>query len=407
VVSRHACASSSELRSEAGSIFATEPSESLNQVHDSDAERVRDDFESLNSHVGLASLNLAHVGTVQAGAIGEDILGPSLGQPQPPTGLPDVLLNVSHQQQFRGTLGKPIQVITCTNGGNDVPACKRAVCVLLFLFVGLLSFGQAQQTMTNEVVIKLVQSGVPPATIIRTIDLADSVAFRFLPADLSQLAQFMVPEDVVKAMAARANRISTPTPAAPPVAAPKPARQPISQTQPPQTQPPPAQVTNTPAPPAIQRFKVFGAYSYLNVDFNGLISRQSFNGWEASITVNANRWIAGEGDVSGYYKSNLVVNGVNAHDYGFMGGPRVNLRAAFVHALFGMDRLTLGASGLSGSQNGFAAAFGGGVEVKFSDHWAVRLSADYVLSRHNLFGGPRVNQNNFRASGGIVYAFGR
>jgi hypothetical protein len=51
------------------------------------------------------------------------------------------------------------------------------------------------------------------------------------------------------------------------------------------------------------KIDVFGGYSYLNVDTNGtngLIPRQSANGWEASVSGNFNRRFALEGDVSGY-----------------------------------------------------------------------------------------------------------
>ena len=43
------------------------------------------------------------------------------------------------------------------------------------------------------------------------------------------------------------------------------------------------------------RAEVFGGYSYFNLDTLGLTSRQSLNGWEASVTGNMNRWIGVEG----------------------------------------------------------------------------------------------------------------
>ena len=51
------------------------------------------------------------------------------------------------------------------------------------------------------------------------------------------------------------------------------------------------------------RGEIFGGYSYLNIDTNGLSSRQNANGWEAAISGNFDRWFAVEGDVSEYYKS--------------------------------------------------------------------------------------------------------
>jgi hypothetical protein len=154
--------------------------------------------------------------------------------------------------------------------------------------------------------------------------------------------------------------------------------------------------------------EVFGGYSYLNVDTNGLSSRQSANGWEASVAGSVNRWFAVESDFAGYYKNIL---GVSVRDYSYTAGPRFNYRdmrsaTIFAHALVGGDHLSGSYSGLSGSQDGFAAAFGGGVEWKVAARWAVRGSSDYVLTRHNIFGGSAFTQNNYRASVGVVYMFG-
>lgn len=169
----------------------------------------------------------------------------------------------------------------------------------------------------------------------------------------------------------------------------------------------------------IPKAEVFVGYSYLNVDTNNLtLSRPNANGWEASVSGNLNQWFALEGDVSGYYKSWTVdipallfgpVN-VDVSDYGFVGGPRINFRPLFVHALVGADHLTGSALGLSASQDSFAGAFGGGVQWDVNPKWAVRVSGDYVLTRHNIFkvvdlSGPNYTQNSFRVSAGIVFNF--
>jgi membrane-associated protease RseP (regulator of RpoE activity) len=164
------------------------------------------------------------------------------------------------------------------------------------------------------------------------------------------------------------------------------------------------------------RAEVFGGYSYLNLDVNDLGPRESANGWEASVSGNLNRWLAIEGSVAGYYKTytvdlNFITPGlgtfdIKARDYSYLAGPRFNFRPVFVHALVGGDHLSGSALGISASQDGFAAAFGGGVEWKVAPQWAIRGSGDYVLTRHNIFGGPAFNQNNFRVSAGVVYLFG-
>lgn len=163
------------------------------------------------------------------------------------------------------------------------------------------------------------------------------------------------------------------------------------------------------------RAEVYVGYSYLNIDTNDLSPRQKANGWEASVSGNFNKWFAVEGAVAGYYKNysinlqslNLGTLNVKVTDYAFAGGPRINLKPIFIHALFGGDRLTGSAMGFSGSQSGMAGLTGGGVQFKVSGPWSVRASGDYVFTRHNIFGGSSVTQNNFRAGVGLVYSFGQ
>jgi hypothetical protein len=64
---------------------------------------------------------------------------------------------------------------------------------------------------------------------------------------------------------------------------------------------------------------------------------------------------------------------------------------------------------LSLSQNSFATAMGGGVQVPIAhSHFGFRASADYVVTQHNIVSlGPGFAQNNLRVSAGIVYVSGR
>lgn len=59
------------------------------------------------------------------------------------------------------------------------------------------------------------------------------------------------------------------------------------------------------------------------------------------------------------------------------------------------------------TQTGFAAAFGGGAQIPMQDRYEFRVSADYVLSTHNLTGVQSLTQNNFRVSAGIVLKLGK
>jgi len=87
--------------------------------------------------------------------------------------------------------------------------------------------------LNNETIIRLVAAGVPTETIINTIRGASAVAFGFLPNDLAMFQNYHVPDDVVKAMAAKDNGRPIPnyTPSAPVV----PAKVAPPQVQPPQT----------------------------------------------------------------------------------------------------------------------------------------------------------------------------
>jgi PDZ domain-containing protein/outer membrane protein with beta-barrel domain len=164
----------------------------------------------------------------------------------------------------------------------------------------------------------------------------------------------------------------------------------------------------------LTRGEVYGGYSYTSASTNGLIPpRQNYNGWETSFSMDLRRWIAAESDVSSYFQNfDLVSTGsttavnLNLRGYDFLVGPRVNFRPVFVHALFGIDRLSATAPSLHATQNKFASAAGGGVEWRFSRSLGLRMSADYLFTHHNLFGGSSALQNNVRASAGLVYSFG-
>ena len=145
----------------------------------------------------------------------------------------------------------------------------------------------------------------------------------------------------------------------------------------------------------------------MNAGTSGLASRQNVVGFEGSVAINANRWLAGEANFGGYYKTLTILNvgTFGFHDYTAMGGPRFNIRKAFVHALVGIDHLTGSANFYTTNgtsrDNALAGAFGGGVQWNVSRQFALRTSADYVLSR---FGG--LTQNNFRVTLGIVFEAG-
>src|SRR6266436_1789074 len=89
----------------------------------------------------------------------------------------------------------------------------RKYAPLVFLCACLLN-AQAQDTLTNDTIVKLAQAGVSSETIIKTIAAAGKVNFHFLPYDLQMFEYAKVSDDVVKAMAAKSAAKLTPAPAA-------------------------------------------------------------------------------------------------------------------------------------------------------------------------------------------------
>jgi opacity protein-like surface antigen len=179
-----------------------------------------------------------------------------------------------------------------------------------------------------------------------------------------------------------------------------------------QSQPAPAATAFTPFSPLgygenIPRLETYFGYSFMNAGTSGLSSRQNVSGLEASVAVHVNRWLAGEGSLSAYYKTLQIINvgTFGFHDFMMMGGPRVNFHKAFFHALVGMDHLAGSTNfyAVNGTttDNALAAAVGGGVQWNVTRQFALRTSADYVMSR---FGG--LSQNNIRVTLGLVFQLG-
>ena len=146
--------------------------------------------------------------------------------------------------------------------------------------------------------------------------------------------------------------------------------------------------------------EVFGGYQYTRFD-----GGENANGWNAAGTVNLNRWLGVTADFSGVYTSE---DGVKFSNYTYTFGPTVSLRGApmitpFAHALFGgvhsSAAIAAGGANVSASASGFAALVGGGVDINFSHHLAIRpVQVDWMLL-HNSGG---TSNNNARISAGIV-----
>lgn len=167
---------------------------------------------------------------------------------------------------------------------------------------------------------------------------------------------------------------------------------------------------------ATPRIEVFGGYSLLHTPDAGT----TFHGWDAAVTANVNSWFGITSDFSGhYFDVSLTAPAVadipertlrqtgSTHDFLF--GPRLLLRRSrynpFVHALVGLSHgvvnntLTTVPGTLTVKDNLFAAAFGGGVDIRLAPRVSIRpVQAEYFLTALHGF-----TSNRFRYSAGLVF----
>jgi len=190
------------------------------------------------------------------------------------------------------------------------------------------------------------------------------------------------------------------TPAAQPEASPEPAPAPIRPTA--------RESWEKPNPGGIRRtplIELYGGYAFARMD-NGGGSTSNLNGALGSIGWNAKPWLQLVADSS----YNLVtVGGVKNVLYGNHWGARIFGRTRnrwgltpFVEGLAGgsrADSKVSGAGGYSTSANCFSFKAGGGLDLRPSKHWELRLlNVDYYRTAF----GTGLHQNNYTASVGIV-----
>jgi opacity protein-like surface antigen len=192
------------------------------------------------------------------------------------------------------------------------------------------------------------------------------------------------------------------------------------------------------------RGTVYGGYSLLHTNnslgsgfgssFGGNFGSNNLNGWEGQGTFNFTPHFGVTADFTG--NSNQLAGfsvagfsvGTQRHLYEFLFGPTVTTNfgksSVFGHALFGAARSSLSGGvsvpilgGLSApidSATAFAMAFGGGVDIGITRHFAIRAAQiDFVRTNFNsvdaltsgLSTSTGNSQNSFRYSGGVVWRF--
>jgi opacity protein-like surface antigen len=195
----------------------------------------------------------------------------------------------------------------------------------------------------------------------------------------------------------------------------------------------------TPAPPLGTRdsdtpkLELFLGYSNVLATPRSLSNRiVDVQGGDTNIAFNFNRYLGLVGDFAGYHAHTLTSNppggpstdvGADGKVFTYMGGPRLSYRrprfTLFGQVLFGdANARTVTINGCTGSpscaslpsENVFAMALGGGLDINLRRHIALRLiQAEYLMTRFmdpSSAIGTAGTRNNMRLSAGIVFRFG-
>ena len=185
-----------------------------------------------------------------------------------------------------------------------------------------------------------------------------------------------------------------------------------------------------------KKFEFFGGYSHNRVDtgigdddpsLNDIVDeREGFHGFEVSATGNLSRYFGLKGDFSAHFKNQNFPSGntggvdVDSRLLNFLGGIQIKDNSSetrfkpFAHALAGVahgrnkvhfDQVFCIAifpnpcTDFTESETGFAAALGGGLDIRANDRIDVRvIQFDYNPTK--LFDST---QHNFRIGVGIVF----
>ena len=187
------------------------------------------------------------------------------------------------------------------------------------------------------------------------------------------------------------------------------------------------------------RYEVAVDYSYARFNPNAAYTQaKSLNGGGGSIVINWNEYLGIKADFQGYGSNKTTFNimpnprfptgatgVVSGNLFTYMFGPQFKVRAhglhPYAHLLFGAAHSNVyhnaygticqpivGSCAFKGapSENAFAMAFGGGVDIPLHHVVSFRpVEIDYLLTDFtNQFANS--NQNNFRYSAGVVFSFG-
>jgi len=172
---------------------------------------------------------------------------------------------------------------------------------------------------------------------------------------------------------------------------------------------------------------LFLGYSFLRANSARNIPAFTNNGGVGTFAWNFSNYIAGEAEFGGYHNGNIHNIQFDTTEMTYLFGPRFSVNRGrnvmpYVHTLFGGIHLTTSlpvsvspggpVTRLAASQDNFAMALGGGLDIKVHKRFLLRpIQLDYLMTRLEDFGqsgqpSQNRNQHNLRYAAGIAFTFG-
>lgn len=184
----------------------------------------------------------------------------------------------------------------------------------------------------------------------------------------------------------------------------------------------------------LPRVETYLGYTFVRVNSAINVPAFSANGGMGEIAFNFNKWFAAVGSFPAVHNGNINDLHVDQTMFGYMFGPRVNLRfgriTPFFETLFGgthdtrsfRSSVAVFVGGVNtitvfqrfvNSADAFSMLAGGGLDLPIGDHLAFRpIKIDYYLTRFQPVFIPNLgsinrdrNQNNLLYSTGLNFRF--
>jgi len=184
----------------------------------------------------------------------------------------------------------------------------------------------------------------------------------------------------------------------------------------------------------VPKADLFLGYSFLRANSARNIPAFTNNGGLGTIAWNFTNNIAGEAEIGGYHNGNISGIMFDTTEMSYMFGPRFSASRSrtvipYVHTLFGGIHFTTSVpvtvvpapvattptpttTRLAASQDNFAMALGGGLDIKLHKSILLRpIQLDYMMTRLEDFGqsgqpSQNRNQHNLRFAAGVAFNFG-